>query len=766
MFLAMLLALTPAVETFGPAGPVVNAEEKDAKDVSKKSLPDYNELYRLCYGMDYALGGIEYDARDSYGNGGQKLIGSFLDWWTISGYVPGELDRYYGWEGEGKDPRGYCDSDQSFGGYYSISLDSVRWAVVNIFHMPEIYYDSMINDCLPKEVKPDEGSQWVYIQDGYLYSYIGGIGWEVDDIEFEKIKKDDKYYYIRFIMKSEMGGEEELRDYYFDVKLGYEKVDGESHWTVYSIRTESRVDVEYNKEKQQNAINTIHGIKFNGGGLETDKFIDVRWGWNLFNRDASNYSHDLGIAGLVLSQVATRGENELKDLLGKMGFENIKPVFFGSQFQISRPATMFASKKIRLNGKDRILVAVVVRGTTDVKDLMTDIFDSIDGFKYSAENVYAELKKYIQGLKKTYGKKTKTSDLMYFVTGHSLGGAVSNHLGDFICTKQKAAKKDVFVYTFAAPQTVPSGQTKDYPNIHNIINIRDGIPTIVGHMSMYNDRYGHGWFYDDEQFGDAKEKMYGGGVGNFIASQRSFYHHWTTTYLAMMIDSIPSNMGKVKNHYSFSMIHCPVDVTVKDENGKVMAYTKDDKLYIEDDTTPLLLFNVGDKKYIYAEASVKYTIEFSGTDDGTMEFTQKIVDPMSNEVYKEKAYKNVKIEKGKRFSAEIKGEEELDRLELSITDSDGTVLGQVDETGKETLEKEVSDEDGAADETSEEETSDGKDAEGKSKDDAGKTKDPEGKKTPGWTWPTLIILIAVEVIALILVFIFLILPRIRKKKQK
>ena len=70
-------------------------------------------------------------------------------------------------------------------------------------------------------------------------------------------------------------------------------------------------------------------IKFND-----DTNVDLNWGWDLFNKDASEYDHNLAMAGLILSQAAESSENDIKWRLIALGFDikTIETINYGKDF--------------------------------------------------------------------------------------------------------------------------------------------------------------------------------------------------------------------------------------------------------------------------------------------------------------------------------------------------------------------------------------------------------------------------------------------------
>ncbi|WP_026511600.1 Ig-like domain-containing protein [Butyrivibrio sp. LC3010] len=93
-------------------------------------------------------------------------------------------------------------------------------------------------------------------------------------------------------------------------------------------------------------------------------------------------------------------------------------------------------------------------------------------------------------------------------------------------------------------------------------------------------------------------------------------------------------------------INCPVDVTVTDAEGNILAYTSDDIAYVNDRVN--IEVN-GDQKIIYIpNDGEEYTIKIDATDDGIMNYT---VEEINNfEVVGRLNYYGIELISGKSFS--------------------------------------------------------------------------------------------------------------------
>lgn len=436
----------------------------------------------------------------------------------------------------------------------------------------------------------------------------------------------------------------------------------------------------YGEEETGYTVNSVP-VKFNG-----DITIDLNWGWELFDRDASKYSQDLAMAALVLSQAAELSEEDAMKRMMELGFQNPWPVNYDSSSDM--PAAIFASKKINIQG-ERYIIAVAVRGTSRFRDGLTDLWSQFDGFLGAGGAVKRKLEEYILDMEKYYGYKLTSDNTVFFITGHSLGGAVAGLLSDSM--RDYADMNKMFVYTFASPNyDTQNNDYKSYINVHNIINKRDIVPNVpVGYK-----RYGNDWYVDSKNCGNYDKTIY-----EMTADDNLWHNHLLSTYLACMLYTTISDDA---NWYSISSIHCPVDIQVLDDNGVLQGWTSGESVFYSDDCNVIILTD-GDAKYVYAPEDMGYAIIFIGTDNGDMSFTQQIRASDTGEVIEEKVFRNIDLTDGKRMSADIGGEILTSMIQLFVLDDEDIKIAEIQEDGMEISLLEVNDIDSTAGETDKEE---------------------------------------------------------------
>lgn len=299
--------------------------------------------------------------------------------------------------------------------------------------------------------------------------------------------------------------------------------------------------LEYLSKVEENHIDSANidmplSIKF-----DEDTTLDLNWNWDLFNIDSSEYCHDLAMAAIILSQAAEMGEVEIYSRETALGFENIKSIWYGgNEDNMQMPASTFASRLVEMNGEETIVISLVVRGSGDSGDWLTNFYSQFDGFYDAANNVRTEFKDYYYGLNEYFNMDVIPDNSILFLTGHSHGAAMAGQLGQML-EGSCAHRNKIFVYTFASPnyQTFEYDR-ESYTNIHNIINLSDSVPNVpVGYK-----RYGHDWYYERDR-------------GNVVEN------HILKTYLACLLNGLPTNMGEgAVNEYDVNDKHYKEDTEV------------------------------------------------------------------------------------------------------------------------------------------------------------------------------------------------------------
>lgn len=163
-----------------------------------------------------------------------------------------------------------------------------------------------------------------------------------------------------------------------------------------------------------------------------------------------------------------------------------------------------ATKRVLLGGTLRDVLFILVRGTFGRDEWLSNLNccnswgAAVDpdpaampplheGFRKAADAVQAAVEAYVAS------NRVELANAKVVVTGHSRGAAVANILGARIddgVMLSGAARANVFVYTFATPNTVLDPAVdcgaQRYRNIFNVINPEDMVPLVP--ITRWNSR--------------------------------------------------------------------------------------------------------------------------------------------------------------------------------------------------------------------------------------------------------------------------------------
>ncbi len=151
-------------------------------------------------------------------------------------------------------------------------------------------------------------------------------------------------------------------------------------------------------------------------------------------------------------------------------------------------AFSIASKKIHVNGADKTLVAVILRGGGYGSEWSSNFNMGSNGLYHEAFNnaAWEVADKVIDYL----GRKKLTQNVKILMGGFSRAAAAANLAAaklDKLSNSNKLysiSRDDIYTYTFATPQGIVDNDENDihnsiYNNIFNIINPRDIVPTVA-----------------------------------------------------------------------------------------------------------------------------------------------------------------------------------------------------------------------------------------------------------------------------------------------
>lgn len=327
------------------------------------------------------------------------------------------------------------------------------------------------------------------------------------------------------------------------------------------------------------------------GGI--DFSAEIPWNERVFlEQDSFSYNHDLAAMSCALSQAAytdvnaDTAENFLRRAYLALGFDADTLSFFydvdyKGVYGFDQSAFSFAARSI--GGKN--LVAVVIRGTPEGAEEWisnTNVADSVfdkkgkkiaefpeehEGFSIAVRQILEALDSYIAARDFSY------SDTIFWLTGHSRGAAEANLLSVNLLKKRAVPGKQIFSYTFAAPNVTRSLDyaSGEYGFIWNIVNEEDIVPTVpfesgewayhkYGNVKAFKNAFTARdltQFFEEEQPAMSKnyERFFG----------RRFYAFNSGNYVPYIISEILQAINKAPENFYDSVL------ALHDPLGKILV---------------------------------------------------------------------------------------------------------------------------------------------------------------------------------------------------
>ena len=389
--------------------------------------------------------------------------------------------------------------------------------------------------------------------------------------------------------------------------------------------------------------------------------MEIEWNPSAFFADnAGLFNQDLAVAGLALSDAAESGESAISNVMTTMGFPSTYQVHFGyRENNISQPALSIAAQEAIINGQEKTLIALVVRGTDlNSSDPMTDVKSLFDGFEGAGNYVRSKLDEFIE----TFYPDLRNGNTILFVTGHSLGGACAGLLARSCILDGLTSAGNVFAYTFASPRNAENTSFTSY--VHNVVNREDVVPVVPPN---FHGRVGINHNYttkNNTKFIAAYKTL----SGEDPSLKTPLDQHLAGTYMALLLAG-ETMTSTSQFGYRLVQILCPVDVEVYDSEGKLSGRVINNVVdtSLSDDNVLIMVSN--DEKYIYLLDNEAYSIRLTGTAEGTLKYFVQDFNVV-DELVSEKAFTNVKLEASKKLQSEV-GEVETPEVKLYVVDSNG-----------------------------------------------------------------------------------------------
>jgi len=342
-----------------------------------------------------------------------------------------------------------------------------------------------------------------------------------------------------------------------------------------------------------------------------------------------------------------------------------------------------AHRQIAINGQERPLVIVSVRGSVSGDDWLSNFAFWVNdarehvGFATATAEVLRNLRRYVSS--------NDLNNPIFLVTGHSRGAAVANllaaHLNAHLlsCTNAQCRgcgtnnQSNVFSYTFATPH-VQRGVRTNHRNIFNILNRCDPVTKIVAftNASLVLEPWGrHGidipismdWVVVDPSH-------HLGPYYNFMRAHNNLTYN--------QIRAI-SNMGWRARRIR---LKCPVDITLYNTSDEAIAQIMNDEVIpIEGSEIFAWVTEDGEKNFFIPYGADVSHARVVARDYGEMQFAVATLDD-SSAPHELNAFENIRLYPGRTFMTDLT----VDMVDTQVfIMQDGEIIGEVAQCGTEII---------------------------------------------------------------------------------
>lgn len=354
------------------------------------------------------------------------------------------------------------------------------------------------------------------------------------------------------------------------------------------------------------------------------------------------------------------------------------------------------------NDENRVLIVVDIRGSETLQDWIVNAGTQIPEIKRSfSDGKNIVLNSLLHGTGDTanctecdgdgcvicmgYIPYYNIQNPIVLVTGHSLGAAVANLVAAHLstcndvncCGILNGDGTDVYGYTFATPNTVDTNEEGSFvytgDNIYNIMNNNDAVtflPRTIDFSNWRNSMWKrHGVDLHITMPMSVKIqalKDNGTAVIGFGGHAMSTYNDWLAALpdkLGKTADDIDLNdlLALTDNRDELGLLpkilwaKCPVSVTLKDEDGNVLAFESSNANAVSPQLANSsgivsLVTDNNEKVFFIPFGYETVDINIEAYDYGTMTFATEVAGLGSAF---NKTYNNINLYPGKQFTAQI-----------------------------------------------------------------------------------------------------------------
>jgi hypothetical protein len=251
------------------------------------------------------------------------------------------------------------------------------------------------------------------------------------------------------------------------------------------------------KVKRDDIANEIDGNGFSGlMHFKSDEIFDFTVDYRLFFNDNTKYNRNLSVLGSVYSTLAydinltlnngTNKEGNGEDIFKAYGLNDVEKINIDENEKngddLSR--LIIGHRNVDYNNEKKEIIVIAIQGTDGSLQQWSSNFDvgaNVDvypdkmnpdwknknnhkGFDVASNRLLELISKYEEEY------KIDKDGRVYYIVGHSRGGAIANIIG---AAFENELGCKTFVYTFAAPNTTTSTNIASYKTIFNIVNEDD-----------------------------------------------------------------------------------------------------------------------------------------------------------------------------------------------------------------------------------------------------------------------------------------------------
>ena len=172
---------------------------------------------------------------------------------------------------------------------------------------------------------------------------------------------------------------------------------------------------------------------------------------------------------------------------------------------------------------------------------------------------------------------------------------------------------------------------------------------------------------------------------HLIPVKRAHYAELCLSWLDALSDATIVQSSKTK--YKKVVINCPIDVTVYDENNKIVAEIRDDKITDNEEGLEAYIDENG-QKIVCIPEDADYKVDLKATDNGTMTYTVMNQNLETNECSQVKSYVDIPIKEGEVYKSTFETDTESSTETLKNVSGD-EVQPSIEKGASEDIKKQV-----------------------------------------------------------------------------